>query len=54
MLTFWPPALADGALDAWAKMVTEPELLSSTVEAVTGASARTFREWVILQLTGAP
>ena len=47
MLTYWPPALVDGALDAWARMVTEPELVSSTVEEVTGAPARTFREWAI-------
>ncbi len=47
MLTYWPPALVDGALDAWARMVTEPELVSSTVGEVTGAPARTFREWAI-------
>jgi uncharacterized protein YbjT (DUF2867 family) len=47
MLTYWPPSLVDGALDAWAKMVTEPELVSPTVEEVTGVPARTFRAWAI-------
>ncbi|MGH8905193.1 MAG: NAD(P)H-binding protein [Egibacteraceae bacterium] len=45
MLTYWPPALVDGALDAWAELVTEPELVTPTVEEVTGVPARTFREW---------
>lgn len=45
MLTSWPPALVDGALDAWAEMVTVPELVTPTVEAVTDAPARTFRDW---------
>jgi uncharacterized protein YbjT (DUF2867 family) len=43
----WPPSFVDGALDVWAEMVTEPELVTSTVEEVTGAPARTFREWAI-------
>ena len=47
MLTYWPPALVDGALDAWAKFVTEPERVTPTVEEVTGVPARTFREWAI-------
>ena len=42
-----PRRMADGALDAWAKMVTEPEWVSPTVEEVTGKPARTFREWAI-------
>jgi uncharacterized protein YbjT (DUF2867 family) len=42
-----PRRMADGALDTWAKMVTEPEQVSSMVEEVTGVSARTFREWAI-------
>lgn len=41
----WPPAVADGMLDAHAELVTEPELVTATVEAVTGAPARTFRQW---------
>jgi len=34
-------------LSAWAKMVTEPELVSPTVEELTGVPARTFRAWAI-------
>ncbi len=40
-----PRRMVDGALDAWAKFVTEPELISPMVEEVTGVPARTFREW---------
>jgi uncharacterized protein YbjT (DUF2867 family) len=43
----WPPSFVDGALNYWAKCVTEPEPVSFTVEEVTGAPARTFREWAI-------
>ena len=43
----WPPSFVDGALDHWAKCVTEPELVTPKVEEVTGAPARTFREWAI-------
>jgi uncharacterized protein YbjT (DUF2867 family) len=39
--------LADGALDAWATMVDEPEPVTPTVQELTGAPARTFREWAI-------
>jgi uncharacterized protein YbjT (DUF2867 family) len=35
----------DSALDAWAAFVTEPEVVTSTVEGVTGRPARTLREW---------
>lgn len=45
MLTYWPPSFVDGALDAWAELVTEPELVTPTVEAVTGTPAHPFREW---------
>jgi uncharacterized protein YbjT (DUF2867 family) len=41
----WPAALADGALDGWAALAHEPEPVTSTVEEVTGAPARTFGEW---------
>ena len=41
------PSFVDGALDAWAKMVTEPEPVTPTVEEVTGMSASTFRQWAI-------
>jgi uncharacterized protein YbjT (DUF2867 family) len=43
----WPPSFADGALDYWTKLVTEPEPVTSTVEEVTGAPAREFHEWAI-------
>ena len=46
LLTRIPPAVVDGALTYWARLVTEPELVSPTVEEVTGAPARPFREWV--------
>jgi len=37
--------IADGALGSWATMVDEPEPVTPTVHEVTGAPARTFREW---------
>jgi uncharacterized protein YbjT (DUF2867 family) len=46
MLTWLPPAVVDGALTYWARLVTEPEVVSPTVEEVTGAPARSFRDWV--------
>jgi uncharacterized protein YbjT (DUF2867 family) len=46
MLTRLPPAVVDGALTYWARLVTEPELVSPTVEEITGAPARPFRDWV--------
>jgi uncharacterized protein YbjT (DUF2867 family) len=42
---FGDPSFADHALDAWARFVQEPELVTSTVERITGTRARTFREW---------
>jgi len=46
MLTWLPPAVVEGALTYWARLVTEPEVVSPTVEEVTGAPARSFRDWV--------
>lgn len=43
----WPPSLADGALDYWAKLVMEPEPVTHVVEEVTGAPARTFGQWAL-------
>jgi uncharacterized protein YbjT (DUF2867 family) len=43
----WPPSFVAGALNYWAKLVTEPELVTPTVEELTGVPARTFREWAI-------
>jgi uncharacterized protein YbjT (DUF2867 family) len=42
---FGDASFADHALDAWARFVEQPELVTHTVEEVTGAPARTFREW---------
>jgi uncharacterized protein YbjT (DUF2867 family) len=42
-----PPSFANRALNYWAKLVTEPELVTSTVEEITGAPTRTFAEWAI-------
>jgi uncharacterized protein YbjT (DUF2867 family) len=41
----WPEPLADGVLAAWGAMADEPEPVTTTVEKVTGAPARTFRQW---------
>ncbi|MET0133094.1 MAG: NAD(P)H-binding protein [Kibdelosporangium sp.] len=41
----WPEALVSGAIGAWAEMVERPETITSTVRVLTGAPARTFREW---------
>jgi uncharacterized protein YbjT (DUF2867 family) len=35
----------DTALDTWASFVTEPEVVTTTVQAVTGKPARQFSEW---------
>lgn len=41
----WPPAYADGALNYFGMLVAEPELVTSTVQEVTGTPAHTFRDW---------
>jgi uncharacterized protein YbjT (DUF2867 family) len=41
----WLPSVADGLLDAYAQMRTQPEQVTTTVEEITGTPARTFREW---------
>jgi uncharacterized protein YbjT (DUF2867 family) len=43
---FGDASFADHALDTWARFVDEPEIVTSTVERITGSPARTFREWV--------
>lgn len=35
----------DSALDTWASFVSNPEVVTTTVEAVTGRAAREFSEW---------
>jgi uncharacterized protein YbjT (DUF2867 family)/ketosteroid isomerase-like protein len=39
------PAFADHALAYWASLIKQPEQVTHTVEQLTGAPARTFREW---------
>jgi uncharacterized protein YbjT (DUF2867 family) len=47
MLAYWPPAMVDGALNAWASFVREPERVSHTVEEVIGRPAHPFAQWAI-------
>jgi uncharacterized protein YbjT (DUF2867 family) len=47
MLALAPPGIVNVLLDAWAKLVDRPEPVTATVAEVTGAPARTFREWAI-------
>jgi hypothetical protein len=35
----------DSALTTWAGLVTYPEPVTATVREITGAPARTFRQW---------
>ena len=41
----WPPDFAEAGLAHWKHIVTEPELVTDTVESVTGAPARPFAQW---------
>jgi uncharacterized protein YbjT (DUF2867 family) len=45
LATGWPAELVASATTAWASMMASPEAITSTVEEVTGAPAKTFREW---------
>jgi uncharacterized protein YbjT (DUF2867 family) len=42
----WPPEAVDGILRAQAAMTAGPAPVTTTVQEVTGAAARTFRSWV--------
>lgn len=42
---FGDEAFADSALDTWATFVTRPELVTPTVQEITGTPARTLRDW---------
>lgn len=42
----WPPGIVEGVLDAQAAMASAPHPFNSTVEEVSGAPARGFRDWV--------
>ena len=35
------------ALDVWAGFVTEPEVVTTAVAAITGQPARPFRDWAV-------
>jgi uncharacterized protein YbjT (DUF2867 family) len=41
----WAPEFIDGGLAHWARIVTDPEPVTGTVEEVTGAPARPFAQW---------
>lgn len=46
LLAAWgDPSFVDSALDHWARLETEPEPITRTVEELTGTPARTFRQW---------
>jgi len=42
---FGSEAIAEGALDTWQGFETEPEIVTSTVQEVTGRRAHSFVEW---------
>jgi hypothetical protein len=43
----FPAPVMTMLLDAWAAALGQPALVTSTVSAITGTPARTFRDWVI-------
>ena len=43
----FPPPAADMLLDAYQAAVGQPALVTSTVLEVTGAPARSFRDWAM-------
>jgi uncharacterized protein YbjT (DUF2867 family) len=43
----WPPSFVDSALRYWATLVSSPEPVTPTVEAITGRPPRPFRDWVL-------
>jgi uncharacterized protein YbjT (DUF2867 family) len=45
LLTLMPAAVVNMLLDAWAATIGQPALVTSTVTEITGAPARTFRDW---------
>ncbi|SFA93780.1 Uncharacterized conserved protein YbjT, contains NAD(P)-binding and DUF2867 domains [Amycolatopsis marina] len=47
LLAEWPDEFAEGALDAWAELVTAPEPITTGVRDVIGRPPRTFREWAV-------
>jgi uncharacterized protein YbjT (DUF2867 family) len=47
MLALMSSTAVDMMLSAWARMTTEPALITDTVARITGAPVRTFRQWAI-------
>jgi uncharacterized protein YbjT (DUF2867 family) len=47
MLALMPALAVDMMLDYWARMTTEPALITDTVVEITGAPAHTFCQWAI-------
>ena len=45
LLTLMPGFVVKMLLDAWAAAIGQPALVTSTVAEITGAPARTFRDW---------
>jgi uncharacterized protein YbjT (DUF2867 family) len=46
LLAAWgDPGFVDSALTTWAGLVTHPEPVTAAVREITGAPARTFRQW---------
>ncbi len=45
MLALMSASAVDMMLDSWARMTTEPALITGTVAEITGEPARTFRRW---------
>lgn len=43
----WSPSLVAPVLEAWAGMAANPEPVTPTVQEITGAPARSLREWAI-------
>jgi uncharacterized protein YbjT (DUF2867 family) len=43
----WPPSFVDSALRYWATLVSSPELVTPTVQTITGRPPRSFRDWVL-------
>jgi uncharacterized protein YbjT (DUF2867 family) len=47
LATTFPPPVADMLLDAYGAAVGQPALVTSAVEDITGAPARSFHDWAI-------
>jgi len=45
LLTVMPAVVVNMLLDAWAAAIGQPAFVTSTVAEITGAPARTFRDW---------